>query len=571
MKRFWARYAVLLEIAIVYLFLQGGILLAINPTVSIIPDKAFYRPGEVVALRVVAAAGTRVEATISYLTDTITTFTAPLINEQAELTWRPPATAPRGYGIDVRVLDDNGHPLAATSGAFDVLEHWMQAPRYGFLSHFEPGRDNITETMGRLARYHVNGLQFYDWQHKHEDLLSDEDIYTDFAGREMSVTTVNRLIEAAHAHNIAAMPYTAIYGASVGFYRQHPDWGLFRAPGQPYEFGDNFLIIMDPTPGSPWANHLLDEFARVLDNTAFDGIHIDQYGAPKNGLNAAGRKVELDTVFPAFINAAAEVVQARRGDEGVTIFNAVGNWPVDTVAPADQDAVYIEVWEPYRKFLDLHKIVARAEQLGGGKPVIIAAYIHPERVHNVRLANALIFASGGYHLELGEPGAMLADPYFPKYGLMDEAFQAVMGKYYDFLVRYENVLSLDTTDATESRAAALTIDGVKTDGRRSQERVAVIVRQGEGRETFSLVNLIGIDTGDWDKAVTQAPTPLRDLTVRIYPQGSVSSVWTASPDGDTIAPQMLEFKTGQNATGVYIDLRLPCLDYWTMIVLDYAS
>ncbi|MBI5670900.1 MAG: hypothetical protein HZC41_23150 [Chloroflexi bacterium] len=546
-------------------------MLANNPSITITPDKAFYRPGERVLLRVAASAGTQVEATIRYLADTITTMTAPLNNGQAELIWTPPQAAPRGYGLDVRVLGADGQTLALASGALDVLEHWMQAPRYGFLSHFEPGRDNITETMERLARYHVNGLQFYDWQHKHEDLLPEADIYTDFAGREMSVTTVKRLIEAAHAHNIAAMPYTAIYGASVGFYRQHPDWALFRAPGQPYEFGDNFLIIMDPTPGSRWATHLLGEFARVLDNTAFDGIHIDQYGAPKNGLNAAGEKVELESVFPAFINVAAEVVQAKRGDGGVTIFNAVGNWPVDTVAPAEQDAVYIEVWEPYRKFLDLHKIVARAEQLGGGKPVIIAAYIQPERAHNVRLANALIFASGGYHLELGEPGAMLADPYFPKYGMMDEALQGVMQRYYDFLVRYENVLSLDTTDATETRAAALTIEGVKTDGRRSQERVAVIVREGAGREAFSLVNLVGIDTGDWDRPVTQAPTPMRDLKVRIYTKGNVTRVWAASPDGEDIRPQMLDYTKGQDGSGAYIEVRLPRLDYWTMMVLDYAT
>jgi dextranase len=109
------------------------------------------------------------------------------------------------------------------------------------------------------------------------------------------------------------------------------------------------------------------------------------------------------------------------------IFNAVGNWPVETVAPADQDAVYIEVWEPYLDFMDLHRLVAGAEKLGGGKPVIIAAYIHPERVANVRLANAIIFASGGYHLELGEPGAMLADAYFPRFGLMDEAMQRSYG------------------------------------------------------------------------------------------------------------------------------------------------
>jgi len=89
----------------------------------------------------------------------------------------------------------------------------------------------------------------------------------------------------------------------------------------------------------------------------------------------------------------------------------------DTVAPADQDVVYIEVWEPYRDFMDLYRLVSNAEQLGGGKPVIIAAYIHPSDSERPA-GDAVIFASGGYHLELGEPGAMLADPYFPKFGLM---------------------------------------------------------------------------------------------------------------------------------------------------------
>ena len=149
-----------------------------------------------------------------------------------------------------------------------MLENWLQAPRYGFLSQFEAGRNNIDATMSENARYHVNGLQFYDWQYRHEALVPPEDNYSDLLGRHMSLETVRKLIDAAHARNIAAMPYTAIYGASVAFYRAHPDWALFERPDQPYEFGDNFLIIMDPSPDSPWTDHLMNEFGRVLDDTA---------------------------------------------------------------------------------------------------------------------------------------------------------------------------------------------------------------------------------------------------------------------------------------------------------------
>ncbi len=535
---------------------------------SINPDKAFYHPGETASFLITATGGTHAEATITHLADTVTVLNVTLGDGPVSLAWTPPAEAPRGYGLSLRVYD--GDELIATaSTAFDVLERWTQAPRYGFLSEFQPDRDNSEATMAWLARYHVNGLQFYDWQYRHETLLPPTDPYADVLGRRLSLDTIERLIDAAHARNIAAMPYTAIYGASPAFYRQHPDWALLQATGQPFEFGDGFLFIMDPSPGSPWNDHLLGEFARVLSETAFDGIHIDQYGAPQIGRDAAGERVDLAQVFPAFIDQTAALVQEQRGDAGAVIFNAVRNWPVTTVAPADQDAVYIEVWEPYRDFMDLHRLVVRAQQLGGGKPVILAAYIHPDHTHNVRLANAIIFASGGYHLELGEQGAMLADPYFPKFGLMDGQMQEMTRHYYDFLVRYGEVLSAETHDATNARAGALTVEGVKTRSLRSRERVAVIVRQGQDFETFSLINLLGIDSGHWEVPLAQGPVPLSDLAGRIYVDRPVARAWYSTPDEGNLDAQPLDFSTGQDENGSYLAFRLPRLDYWSMIVLEY--
>jgi dextranase len=539
-------------------------------TVTVIPDKSFYRPGETATFSISATGGTRAEAMITHLADTIAVLDVNLDAGSASLTWTPPPEAPRGYGLTLRVYE--GDTLCATvSTAFDVLERWTQAPRYGFLSEFRPGRDDAEATMDWLVRYHINGLQFYDWQYRHEALLPSTDPYTDLLGRRMSMDTVKRLIDAAHARNMAAMPYTAIYGASPAFFRQHPDWALLQATGQPFAFGDDFLFIMDPSPGSPWNEHLLAEYAHVLDETAFDGIHIDQYGAPQVGRNAAGERVDLAEVFPAFINQTAALVQERRGHSGAVIFNAVRNWPVDTVAPAAQDVVYIEVWEPYRDFMDLNRLVIGAQTLGGGKPVILAAYIHPDRAHNVRLANAIIFASGGYHLELGEPHAMLADPYFPKFGLMDEAMQTIMRRYYNFQVRYEEVLVTGTTVGAGARDAALTIDGIKTRSLHSRDRVAVIVREGCDFETFSLVNLLGIESGEWTHPLTRGPDPLDDLAIQIRSDRPVSNIWWASPDGDTLETLPLDFLTGRDENGALISFRFPRLDYWSMIVVEYSS
>ena len=533
-----------------------------DPTLTVIPDKAFYRPGELVTLHVTADAVGQVEGVITFLADPVAVITAELVDGQATLVWQPPARSPRGYGVEIRLVDGG----ARASTAFDVLDRWIQAPRYGFLSQFAPGRDDAEATLDALLPYHVNGLQFYDWQYRHAELMPPTEPYADALGRQLSLETVNRLIDATHARNVAAMPYTAIYGASPDFYAQHPDWALLDARGEVFDFADGFLKIMNPAPNSPWTDHLMDQFTQVLEQTAFDGIHLDQYGAPKIGYSTTGERVDLAEAFPQFIDRMAAVVDAQRGDDGVSIFNAVGNWPVETVAPAEQDAVYIEVWAPYTRFTDLHRIVVNAQALGGGKPVIIAAYIPPERTANVRLANALIFASGAYHLELGEPDAMLADPYFPRFGLMTDEMQAVMARYYDFLVRYENILALGTSDATSARAAALTIDGVKTTGLRSEDRVVVIVRQGDGFETFSLVNLMGIGDSRWDQPV-QAPEEMTDLTAQLTVDRPVARLWWASPDGDDPALHALSF----TVEGDSITFALPSLAYWDLLLVEYGT
>ena len=560
-----------LLLLLLFILIRGETVYAVNVMLDVVPGKAFYHPGESVSLLVSASGGDSVSARVTYLAEAVAELSAPVVDGSAVLEWTPPPLSPRGYGLDVDLLDGEGAVLASTSTAFDVLERWTQAPRYGFLTDYLPNRTDPDMTMAWATRYHLNGLQFYDWQYRHETLLPPEssDLYSDLLGRNMSLNVVRDLIDAAHRYNIAAMPYTAIYGASPAFYEQHPEMGLYRAPNLPYIFGNNYLYIMNPSPDSLWTAHLLNEYARVLDETDFDGIHIDTYGAPMRGRSASGEVVRLDEVFPTFINATAELVEDRRGEDGATIFNAVRNLSIETVAPSDQDVVYIEVWEPYRSFLDLYRIVAQAQQLGGGKPVVIAAYISPAHAANVRLANAIIFASGGYYLQLGEPGALLADPYFPNFGLMDEAMQSRLRRYFDFMVRYENVLSLDTHDATAERADALSIDGIITQSSRSSDRVAVLVRQSEdtSREAFSLINLLGIDGEYWDAPLTQAPTPVQDLQVHLATARPVARLYAASPDGDDLSAIPIEFTAADDG----INFGLSRLDYWTVLIVEYAS
>ena len=566
-------YRTLLRIALMLglLFImqgQGGTVFAVDTSLQVVPSQSFYRPGDVVHIDVTTTGGARLEAQVLYLNTPITTLTAALSAGRAELTWTPPPDAPRGYGLRVTVLDDNGHTLATQTGAFDVLNHWTDAPRYGFFSDFTAARDNDAATTAWLLQHHINGLQFYDWQYRWEDLLPATDVFADGLGRPQSMATVRHLVDLVHKINVAAMPYTAIYGASWSYANQHPEMQLYSATKKPFEFGDNLIGIMDPTPGSAWNQHLLGEFADVLDNTVFDGIHVDQYGSPKRGFDVNGKPVDFATVMPQFADQTKALVQQKRGDAGVALFNCVGNWPIEAIAPSQVDAAYIEVWPPYNDYLDLNRIIANAEKLGNGKPVILAAYIPPDRHINWQLANAVIFASGAYHIETGEPASMLADPYFPKFSQISEAQQAVFTRYYDFLVRYENVLSINTTAGTNERRSEVDLGSVRTKGLRAKDRVVPIIRTGADFETFNLINFVGIDAAHWNAPTTVPPTPLTNTSVTIPVSRAVKSVWAASPDDrSTMNATTLPF-SAENGT---LKFTLPQLAYWSMIVVEYAN
>ncbi|MBX3085567.1 MAG: hypothetical protein KF716_28280 [Anaerolineae bacterium] len=547
---------------------QGGIVFAVDTTIQVVPDQSFYRPGEVVRLDVKITNGARIEAQVLYLNTPLTTLTAVPANGHAELTWMPPAEAPRGYGLIVNVLDEGGRVLATQTSAFDVLKHWMDAPRYGFFSDFTPARDNDAATTDWLLRHHINGLQFYDWQYRWEDLLPDSDIFHDGLGRPQSMATVRHLIDLVHKLNVAAMPYTAIYGASWAYANQHPAWQLYSASKQPFEFGDHLIGIMDATPGSPWNQHLMGEFADVLDNTAFDGIHVDQYGSPKRGFDVNGNPVDYAKVMPLFADQTAALVDQKRGDEGVALFNCVGNWPIEAIAPSQVDAAYIEVWPPYNDYLDLNRIITNAQKIGGNKPVILAAYISPARHINWQLSNAVIYASGGYHIETGEPGSMLADPYFPKFGQISEDQQAVFGRYYDFLVRYENVLSIKTMAGTAERRGQVDLGTLRTTGLYAKDHVVPIIRTGADFETISLINFVGIDVSHWNGETSVPPTPQTDIRVTLPVSRAVKQVWVASPDDPaTMNATALPFSVDDGT----LKFTLPTLAYWNMIVVEYTS
>ncbi|MBP8972736.1 MAG: hypothetical protein KBH93_02580, partial [Anaerolineae bacterium] len=137
--------------------------------------------------------------------------------------------------------------------------------------------------------------------------------------------------------------------------------------------------------------------------------------------------------------------------------------------------------------------------------------------------------------------------------------------------RYEEVLSPGTGDATGERASALSIDGIEPRSLPSRDRVAVIVRQGQDREAFSLVNLVGIGGGHWAAPLAKGPDPLGSLAVQIHTCRPVAHAWWASPDRGDLNARSLDITVTRHDEEWGISFTLPYLDYWSMIVLEYQE
>ncbi len=384
---------------------------------------------------------------------------------------------------------------------------------------------------------------------------------SDLFGRLLSRDAVLSKIAEAHRHGMAAMAYTAAYAAPPEFGRQHPTWGLYDAMGQPIMFGDDFLGIMNPTSGSPWSAHILGEYRKIVTDLPFDGVHIDQYGEPRFGFAYPGGSEATTVDVASALAALIDATKAAVGPNHAVMFNDVGGWPLEDTAPTQGDAVYIEVWPPYVHFEHLHQLIADGRRLSGGKPVILAAYIDPASEPSVLLTDAVIFASGGYHLELGEGDAMLADPYFPKYRRLSAGLRDQLRRYYDVAVRYQDLLyGPGLTDWNPD----VTVQGSQVLVGGYYNGVWALGRQDGAYRALSLINLNGLDSAAWKEPRTQGPTILERRRVTVAMKERPRAVYAIDPDGPDQSPRPVPFTYQDGA----VSLTLERLAYWSILAFE---
>lgn len=483
-----------------------------------------------------------------------------------------------GFGVSATVCAADKCVLLET--AFDVVDNPKRSLRYGFVSDFtEEDADN--SAVEWLNKCHINMVQYYDWSYRHDQLVTDQAFYTDMMGKPICRKTVKDKIEKCAELGMHSIAYGAIYAASKPFFEKHTDWALYNSCQKPFAFIDVFYI-MNIMENSPWRDHLIGEYRKAIMEMGFAGIHMDTYGFPKTAYSHLGEKpklIRLDEEIPSLIRQTrAELAGANR--DPYLIFNNVGNWPVYSTAATGQDAVYIEVWNPYERYSHIAQLIYEARNFANSwKPVILAAYLEPfrkdsrERAMNAaRILTAAIISNGAYHLLQGENQAVLTQGYYSDYTRLSDKDAAILRRYNDFMIRY-----LDLFYDEDLRNVSMTHMGwdnyeyqcpshpVSTYGEAG--KLWLTIREKESRKCLHFVNLCGCENDFWNKG-KETPVPQENVRIVVQVDSPAKGVYTASTDSETMQAQALTYYTFENEKGVFIEFVIPRIERWSAVWID---
>jgi dextranase len=547
-------------------------------------DKACYAPGDEVTftLRLNSTSPSwRLNICYRQLFNIISTHLLTASAATLSWHWRVPDKDFQGYLLEVTLMSDTTI-LDQTTIAVDVSSDWSRFPRYGFLSKFpllNPGE--IENVISQLNRYHINGLQFYDWHYKHHLPLrgtpeNPAQSWLDIANRTNYFSTVEGYIQTAHQYNMKTMAYNLLYGALENAAQDgvseawclYTDAGRSRKDFLDLSFWGHYIYIMDPhNPG--WKSYILSEMHKVFQALEFDGWHIDQLGDRGDRWNYQGEPVVIKDAFKTYITEAKNTLNVP------LVMNAVNQYGQETIAQSPVDFLYTEVWSPNTTFEALARVLTDNQNYSNGSlNSVLAAYVNYDLSDSpgwfntpaVLMADAVIFAFGGAHLELGEH--MLGHEYFPNNNLrMSDELKQSLIHYYDFLVAYQALLCSGGTLADH----ALTTSGTVRLNQWPPVRgaVAVTAKMAGTRRVYHLHNFVNASTLDWrDNGGTQhEPSVIQDLPLAFESGKEVVKLWYASPDFENGAPADLAFVQQDNA----VAFNLPQLKYWDMIVVEYES
>lgn len=554
---------------------------AADTTVMIKTDKAVYNPGDIVSFSIDKTLPATAKIRYRYLDSLVSEIAYTGLNWQ----WTAPSTDFKGYMVDVYNVE-NGVEKIYGSIAVDVSSDWVRFPRYGFLSAFgQIPNATMDSVINSLNRYHINGIQLQDWEYKHHlplagTVSNPSDTWKDIANRDNYKSTVQYYIAAAHAHNIKAMSYNLCYGAldDAALDGVSDEWYMYTDPNHTTKevvslpmppFKSN-LNLVDPS-NAGWQNYIAAKTNDAYAVYNFDGYQVDQMGNLNKSLYTySGVSIELDKAFLSFLKGIKTLAPSKR-----LVMNAVSQYGQQvSITQAPVDFLYTEVWAPDEGYKDLTTIIQNNDAwTNNTKKTVLAAYMDYNVANStgyfntpgILLTDAVIFAFGASHLELGDH--MLCKEYFPNNNLqMKPDLQQAIVHYYDFLTGYQNLLRDGGTFNNPNINSA---DGkiALNNWPPQTGTVSVIGKDMGTRQVIHLINFANAASFDWRDADGNQATPniFQNVSFILTTTKKVTKLWMASPDINGGALQSISFTQSGNA----ISFTLPSLQYWDMIVADY--
>ena len=590
-------------------------------------DKVRYNPGEKAIVTV------EIESLIERERDITVVLSANYLSEPVEveeslkvtvdkpgvqtvtLNWQTPEEDYKGYLLEVRLEDKKGKMLSQDTIGVDVSSSWVKFPRYGYLCDFEEGVD-ATDKIDRMNRYHINGIEYYDWQYLHHmpvaDTVSEDGagMWQDWAGRSIDGDAILSYIKEAKEKNMVNMAYNMIYAGSDTFFTNRDgkstkanDWKLYfaedndRGSGE-FSFhmgtspnGNGNLFFLNPL-NNEWQEYIFEQELKALRTFGFDGWHGDTVGdwgkmttseGKPLGFNKAGDPIYLVTdTYTDFLNAAKDAL----GDYYLS-FNPVGAKGIENANVSNSDVLYTEFW-PWDKdredgtYDTYSSLVSEVERTmedsknqsfdGKGKSLVVKAYINYEKTNgemntpSVLLCDAAVYAAGGSRLELGNGDRMLHKEYYPDDNvLMSEELTDKMKRMSDFVVAYENLLR----DGQETVEKTVEVEEHSYSNTGESDTIWVYSRADEKYEIVHFINLLGTDNL-WRDEIGKKKTPEKvcNLKVTYYSDSKIKKIFLASPDTEYGASTELKFVSVKDEKGMKYTFEIPSLEYWDMVYME---
>ena len=505
-------------------------------------NKAHYYPFEKVIFHATSVSG-HGHLVVKYYNLNTLIATKDIYYGTSELSWSwflPPTD---NVGYSVVINNYVGNNSEAYRFAINVSSDPYNYPIMGFLSRYD--NDSPIEkkqVLDYLKRLHINLVQFYDWFDLHSlplpvatngDSTQVFDTWTDIGNRLTKKRVIEDYCNLAKEYGMKTLAYMAMNGSDTNqlVHGLTADMFLYDDNSKSLDhvyktldksngWGKYNLYNMNWMNGN-WQNYIVHQMEIVRNNMPFDGWHIDMFGNPGDKYDSNGNKLPsslLESGIHNFLNVAA-----RLGwDTGV---NSVSEYGINDMKPVSAlKYLYTEVWGNRKTYNDMFRLVRDLTESTDSnkkkKGVIIPAYMDYDYAKNnsgkdfnidgIILADLVIMASGGTHLEMGEH--MLCNEYFPNSNLIlpEQLKSDYLPKIYDFFVAFKQIIGLGY-----QVDGLATIDGGSVDSLQNGSVCGISRGNANDYLGLSLINLKTPNT-DWrDTNATCHVTPAENINVTL--------------------------------------------------------